>query len=70
MKRYKSTKILGGGPPGKIVQCQSFNCTRIVRFKIGLKPSILKGFFGVPSFRIGIPVLFANKLFNFLLFSF
>ena len=25
MKRYKSTKILGGGPPGKIVQCQSFD---------------------------------------------
>ena len=25
MKRYKSTTILGGGPPGKIVQCQSFN---------------------------------------------
>ena len=24
MKRYKSTTILGGGPPGKIVQCQSF----------------------------------------------
>ena len=24
VKRYKSTKILGGGPPGKIVQCQSF----------------------------------------------
>jgi hypothetical protein len=25
VKRYKSTTILGGGPPGKIVQCQSFN---------------------------------------------
>ena len=25
MKRYKSTTILGGGPPGKIVQCQSFD---------------------------------------------
>ena len=25
MKRYKSTTILGGGPPGKIVQCQSFH---------------------------------------------
>jgi hypothetical protein len=24
VKRYKSTTILGGGPPGKIVQCQSF----------------------------------------------
>ena len=24
MKRYKSTTILGGRPPGKIVQCQSF----------------------------------------------
>ena len=24
VKRYKSTKILGGTPPGKIVQCQSF----------------------------------------------
>ena len=27
MKRYKSTTILGGGPPGKIVQCQSFETT-------------------------------------------
>jgi hypothetical protein len=25
VKRYKSTTILGGGPPGKIVQCQSFS---------------------------------------------
>jgi hypothetical protein len=23
VKRYKSATILGGGPPGKIVQCQS-----------------------------------------------
>lgn len=27
VKRYKSTTILGGGPPGKIVQCQSFMST-------------------------------------------
>jgi hypothetical protein len=24
VKRYKSATILGGGPPGKIAQCQSF----------------------------------------------
>jgi hypothetical protein len=28
VKRYKSTTILGGGPPGKIVQCQSFDTWR------------------------------------------
>ena len=36
VKRYKSTKILGGGPPGKIVQCQSFNCQRRVGLRIRL----------------------------------
>ena len=34
MKRYKSTTILGGGPPGKIVQCQSFS---IKLTKIGVR---------------------------------
>lgn len=34
MKRYKSTTILGGGPPGKIVQCQSFKIIIIIYKKI------------------------------------
>jgi hypothetical protein len=34
VKRYKSTTILGGGPSGKIVQCQSFS------FKVLLISSI------------------------------
>jgi hypothetical protein len=33
VKRYKSTTILGGGPPGKIVQCQSF-CFYLEKIKI------------------------------------
>jgi hypothetical protein len=30
VKRYKSTTILGGGPPGKIVQCQSFRKNKFI----------------------------------------
>ena len=41
MKRYKSTTILGGGPPGKIVQCQSFeNLKRFSRNHNHFEPAI------------------------------
>ena len=47
MKRYKSTTILGGRPPGKIVQCQSFkenNYTKITlqNFLFHVKKLFLK----------------------------
>lgn len=55
MKRYKSATILGGGPPGKIVQCQSFLVfPKFFRIQISLKNSLLIIIYSVVNLNISI----------------
>jgi hypothetical protein len=58
VKRYKSTTILGGGPPGKIVQCQSFQ--KFLLDLLSKKEAIV--YFSTSHYQKSISFAYTNTL--------
>lgn len=62
MKRYKSTTILGGGPPGKIVQCQSFEPNNDTA--VGLFPIYMIQLFNLTNIANSLSVFYYQVKIN------